>query len=179
MSKYIIEVDDNAVASANGCYTIVGTNNVLVSPNGLDGLEKYEETEDTVKENPFPQLGDRYFLIFPNGEIDSSRFEKDSYDINRMSIGNCFRTKEEAEFAVERLKVFAEMKKFAEPSDTKFDGEKGHYYINYNIVGESLDVGAINTMRCGELYFKSYERARECINVVGEDRIKKFYIGIE
>lgn len=40
MSKYIIEVDDNAVAD-NSCYPIVGTNSVLVSTNGLDGLEEW------------------------------------------------------------------------------------------------------------------------------------------
>lgn len=179
MSKYIIEVDDNAVANASNCYHIVGTNSVLVSTDGLDGLEKYEETEKTVKELTFPQFGDEYFIICSNGDVDSSTYEEDSYDTNRMSIGNFFRTREEAEFAVERLKVLDEMRKFAEPSDTKWNGNTRHYYICYDIEDKRLRVDNHTLMWGGEICFESDKRANDCIEAVGEDRIKKFYIGVE
>lgn len=172
MSKYIIEIDDNAVA--NGCYTIVGTNNVLVSPNGLDTLEKYEEsTEETVK------IGDQYFLIDSDGCINCTTYENDNFDVNRMKIGNFFRTKGQAEFAVERLKVLAEMRVFAEPFNTKFNNVKVHYYIYYDNVNKKLEIDNVRSIHCGELYFESYEIAKECIDIVGADRIKKFYIGVE
>lgn len=178
MSKYIIEIDENAVA--NGCYTIVGTNNVLVSPNGLDELEKYEEdTEETVKELDFPQLDDGYFVIYADGCVGHSIYENDDADFGRMEMGNCFRTEEEAKFEVERLKVLAEMKKFAEPFDTKWDGEKFHFYIYCDVNDKCLRVDGYTVARSGELYFKSEEKAWECVKAVGEDRIKKYYLGVE
>lgn len=178
MSKYIIEVDDNAVS--NGCYSIVGTNNVLVSPNGLDELQKYEESvEEVEEEQTFPQIGDIYYCLLRNGAIDNCAWADDSYDRKTISIGNCFHTKEEAEFALERLKVLAEMRKFAEPFDTKWDGDTRHYYIYYGVKSKSLDID-YHVAKCGgEIYFESGHKANECIKAVGEDRIKKYYLGVE
>jgi len=173
MSKYIIEINDNAVAN-NSCYQIVGTNSVLVSTDGLDGLEKYEEdAKETVK------IGGQYFLIDSDGYINCTTYENDNFDINRMKIGNFFRTKGQAEFVVERLKVLAEMRVFAEPFNTKFDNVKKHYYVYYDNANRRLEVDNVRSIRCGELYFESQEKAKECIDIVGEDRIKKFYIGVE
>jgi hypothetical protein len=173
MSKYIIEVDDNAVPNASNCYHIVGTNSVLVSTDGLDGLKKYEETDDTVK------IGDQYFLIDSDGYINCTTYENDNFDINRMKIGNFFRTKGQAEFVVERLKVLAEMRVFAEPFNTKWDGITPHYYILRDYDDGCIKVDDHFIMRSGEFYFESEERALECIRAVGEDRIKKYYIGVE
>ena len=174
MSKYIIEINDNAVPSASNCYHIVGTNSVLVSTDGLDGLKKYEE-----KDNSLPQLGDGYFVIYNDGCVGRSTYENDCTDLARIEMGNCFSTEEEAKFALERLKVLAEMRKFAEPFNTKFNNVKGHYYIYYDSVNRKLAVDSVRSIRCGELYFESQEKAKECINTVGEDRIKKFYIGVK
>lgn len=173
MSKYIIEINDNAVQSASNCYHIVGTNSVLVSTDGLDGLEKYEE-----KDNSLPQLGDRYFVIYNDGCVGRSTYENDCTDLTRIEMGNFFRTEKEAEFAVERLKVLAEMRKFAEPFDTKWDGITPHYYILRDYDDDCIKVDDHFLMRSGEFYFESEERALECIDVVGADRIKKFYFGV-
>lgn len=173
MSKYIIEINDNEVPSASNCYTIVGTNSVLVSTDGLDGLEKYEE-----KDNSLPQLGDGYFVIYNDGCVGRSTYENDCTDLARIEMGNCFSTEEEAKFAVERLKVLAEMRKFAEPFDTEWNGAH-HYYIYCNSANGQVEVDEYVMMHGGDIYFESYERARECINIVGEDRIKKYYIGVE
>ena len=174
MSKYIIEIDDNTVANASNCYHIVGTNSVLVSTDGLDGLEKYEE-----KDNPLPQLGDGYFVIYNDGCVGRSTYENDCTDLNRIEMGNFFRTEEEAEFAIERLKVLVEMKKFAEPFDAKWDDGTRHWFIYYSISCKCLDVDNNAIMRCGKLYFKSDKSARDCIEAVGEDRIKKYYLGVK
>jgi hypothetical protein len=174
MSKYIIEINDNAVPSASNCYHIVGTNSVLVSTDGLDGLKKYEE-----KDNSLPQLGDGYFVIYNDGCVGRSTYENDCTDLARIEMGNCFRTEKEAEFAVERLKVLAEMKKFAEPSDTKWDGNTRHYFICYDIEDKCLRVDNHTLMWGGEICFESDKRAKECIDIVGKDRIKKYYIGVE
>ncbi len=178
MSKYIIEVDDNAVA--NGCYSIVGTNNVLVCPNGLDKLQKYEEpVEKLEEENPWPQIADKYYCISGNNVVSEHLLDGCGFGRAHMRIGNCFRTKEEAEFMVERLKVLAEMRKFAEPFDAKWDGNTPHCIILSSVNDKHLEVHHHYLMRGGEFYFESKEKAEECIKAVGEDRIKKYYLGVE
>jgi hypothetical protein len=175
MSKYIIEVDDNAV---DGLFKAKGFNTLVFDQNGLDKLQKYEEP---VKEQFFPQLGNMYYTIaIDNNEvIRCFQWDDDAVDFGRMSIGNCFRTKEEAEFAVERLKVLAEMRKFAEPFNTKWDCKTCHYFIYIDINTNELIVNHNIFTRNNKFYFSSRERAKECIKAVGEDRIKKYYLGVE
>ena len=84
----------------------------------LDELrKKYEELgamikayEEQQEEAEFPKEGDTYYFINPNGSIQPETYELE-YDREAYLIGNCFRTKEEAEFAVEQLKVIAEQRK--------------------------------------------------------------------
>lgn len=175
MSKYIIEVEDNAV---DGLFKAKGFNTLVFDQNGLDKLQKYEEPEQEAKdEQAWPQFGDEYYTLCGDTVINRYSWDNDMWDKDRASIGNCFRTKEEAEFVLERLRVLAKMQKFAEPFGAKWYGNAGHYYIFYSGRDKCLDVDNNLLMRSSKLYFTSEKRARECIEAVGEDRIKKFYIG--
>jgi hypothetical protein len=44
MSKYIIEVDDNAIA--DGVYKIINSDVLLIAQNGLGSLQKYGKDEN-------------------------------------------------------------------------------------------------------------------------------------
>lgn len=177
MSKYIIEVDDNAV---DGLFKVKGFNTLVFDQDGLDRLQKYEEVvEDAKKGLPFPQLGDQYWYICSNGVVSSSIYDGLTVDQGRMLFGNCFPTEEETKFAAEKLNVLTEMSKFAEPFGMKWDGETYHYYIFYSIRDKCVDVDDNLLMRSGKLYFTSEKRARQCIEAVGEDRIKEFYFGVK
>ena len=70
------------------------------------------------------------------------------------------------------------MKKFAEPEDREWDGKNKHWTIfsEYGCVYAYYYTSQKN-LSC--IYFESYEKAKECIKVIGEDRIKKFYTGIK
>lgn len=177
MSKYIIEVDDNAV---DGLFRAKGFNTLVFDQNGLDKLQKYEESvEEVEEEQPFPQRGDEYYTIKGDSIIHCCTWLNDVIDCGRMSIGNCFHTIEEAKFAIERLKVLTEMRNFAEPFDTKCDDGKRHYYMYYNFMEKHIGISKHTLTRCSGLYFESEEKAKECIKSVGEDRIKKYYLGVE
>ena len=86
-------------------------------------------------ETPFPQNGDEYYLIYSDGEISHTSYCSENYPIDRkrLSLGNIFKTREEAEFEVERLKVLHEMKQFEEPKDYEWgDNDNPHYYIYWS-----------------------------------------------
>lgn len=177
MSKYIIEVEDDAV---DGLFKAKGFNTLVFDQNGLDKLQKYEEPiEEVEEEQPWPQCGDTYYFMYGSGLINCTSYNNTTGSDDYVAIGNFFRTREEAEFALERLKVLEEMRKFAEPFGTRWDGETAHYFIYIDDIRDELCFGYNKTTRHDEFYFSSNAKAMECVKAVGKDRIKKYYLGVE
>src|SRR5699024_8225229 len=78
--------------------------------------QRIAELEEQVKEEQeFPQDGDGYWFITDRGMVFDSKFENKKSDRDSLEIGNFFKTKEQAEFAVEKLKVEAELRKYSRP----------------------------------------------------------------
>ena len=139
--------------------------------------ERIAELEELAKEEQeFPQDGDGYWYIDDYGYILSEKWDGLDFEEFRLEIGNVFKTKEQAEFAAEKLKVEAELRKFSRPF------EKGEYnsYIFFYIDGDYLEVGyKVSTPSQGAIYFESEEKAHQAIESVGEERIKKYIFGEE
>lgn len=143
----------------------------------LDDFDKRVEALQA-EEQEFPQDGDEYWYIDSEGWIDGpcEYLSGDDWDVERLLIGNVFKTKAEAEFAVEKLKVEAELREFGKPFES---GD-----VNYCILGD-LEGGRVAVM-CraylptqGTIYFESAEKAQQAIEEIGEDRIKKYIFGVE
>ena len=156
-------------------------------------MEKYGEYEVKegfieLLEKPKPKsvwdlkYGDRYFFLTASGIVQGGIWRNDSSDFNRLRIGNTFLTVEDAEFARERLKVIAELKKYAkEFSDEDWARYNSvqKYYIYYNWSNGKVFVNYNYFTSYGnQLLFESGEKAQEAIAAVGEDRIKKYYFGV-
>ena len=60
-----------------------------------------------------PGLEEGYYCINKLGRVQYYISDDDKADEILYEIGNCFKTKEEAEFALERQKVIIELKRFA------------------------------------------------------------------
>lgn len=130
------------------------------------------------------KYGDIYFFLTASGSCTGGTFgEDDTGDtgFTRRSIGNMFLTIEDAKFASERLNVIAELKKYAkEFSDEEWmnkDLRKYHIGFDYGYGGISCYIS--NRRRYSEIYFESSEKAQEAIESVGEDRVKKYYLGVK
>ena len=119
-----------------------------------------------------PAFPEKYYSIFHNGLPVLENWSGYSNDEREYEIGNIFRTRTEAEFEAERLKVLAEMREWA-----------GDYNDGYSLV---YDVGkervcyvpASERLVYGEMRFTTEEDAEGCIEAVGVDRIKKYYFMI-
>ena len=140
--------------------------------------ERIAELENQAKEErEFPQEGDSFYSISETGNIEGGMIWGGyPVDMNRMAMGNIFKTKQQAEFAVEKLKVEAELQKFGRP----FKEDEYNYFIQIhpshnNIVVESDDFYQTQ----GTIYFESTAIANEATDTVGEDRIKKYLFGVE
>ena len=139
--------------------------------------ERITELEELAKEEQeFPQDGHWYWYITSDAGVGMSSWGEFEFEKEQLSIGNIFRTKQEAEFAVEKLKVEAELRKFSRP----FKEDEYNYFIQIhpshnNIVTESDDYYQTQ----GTIYFESTTIANEAIDTVGEERIKKYIFGVE
>ena len=103
----------------------------------LKALKKrIAELEELAKEErEFPQDGDVYWYINPLGFAFHDEWSGFITEGHKIEIGNIFKTKEQADFAVEKLKVEAELRKFSRP----FEYGKFNYYLFLNIKSDSLD----------------------------------------
>lgn len=137
-----------------------------------DRLNKIENEAESENED-IPKIGDVYYYIDDTGNINSSIYQMTIEDEDRIKIGNYFKTKEEAEFESERLKVIAEMKKYAR----KFVKGEINYCVYYDYNGKSA-VDYWTDVKSGLLYFDK-ENIKRCRETVGDDRIKKYYLMVE
>lgn len=67
-------------------------------------VTEYNETDGKGYEKPWPQNNDKYLCIDSAGCINEYDYDNDYMDEVRREFGNFFRTREEAEAALERVK---------------------------------------------------------------------------
>jgi hypothetical protein len=119
-----------------------------------------EELEKRLKfvEKEWPQEGDRYYFVSASGDIGALNFCGDACDQWNAQMGNLFRTKEEAEWYKEHLKVCAELRRMA-------DGSVNDHVFIY------MHDGYIES----PYIFASDESAQKAIDTIGEERLKKYW----
>lgn len=69
-----------------------------------EAVADYNETDGKGCEPRWPSVGDKYFCIAVDGKLDRLTFDRSEIDRKIQDFGNFFRTKEEAEAALERVK---------------------------------------------------------------------------
>ena len=152
--------------------------------NKIDELEmKIKELSEEIerlkaeKENEVwePEYGERYYYIAGHGYVESDTRGRNYWYDTRYAIGNVFRTQEEAEFRAEQLKVEAELRRFARP----FVEGEGNFMFTYNHGRDEILTDYFEYTQYINIHFASREIAQKAIDTVGEERIKKYYFGVE
>jgi hypothetical protein len=129
-----------------------------------------------------PEVWEKYYTV-DRGK--SYIWKDDIIDRFNYTIGNCFKTQEEAEFALERLKVIAEMKRYiAEHDDVELDWDNPNqlkYYLAFNRRSGAIDYASIISMQAVEasLCTSVGSVLLGMIKEIGQDRIKRYYFGVE
>ncbi len=122
-----------------------------------------------------PAEEERYWCIDNNGWALTSNWKDDASDRSRLEIGNVYKTREEAKFECERLKVLAIMKKYSRP----FVQGDENYYMELNHKRDNIEVSSYFLYDSGVYHFESEEMAQRAIDEIGKDRLKKYYFRIE
>lgn len=137
----------------------------------------------SVKKSVFkPVRGTWYFYISAGGDINKAYWKDDDMDKSTYALGNYFAKKAEAEFAIEKQKVLIGLKRYAldhnecEINLGNFNQPK--YCIYYNWVIAQIEISSYyGESDIGQIYFTSREIAKNAIEEIGADRIKKYLFG--
>lgn len=178
-------------------YWFIKDNKVFVKNIGCSSLKKkfsqvdigYTATDDweVVEESKTwePKEREPYYYVENNGETLGDCNSNHQVDKDRICLGNCFKTQEEAKHMVEKLKVINELKKFAlENNEAEIDWENRRqtkYLITYDYVCKELEIAYYYYTQYlpFNIYFTSREITQKAIETIGEDRIKKYYFDVE
>lgn len=172
-------------------YKLIGDNmyyaNKLIASNVSVENALANDWEVVVEKNKIkvlePSLGDLYYYINSNGDIKFSYYNTRSID--KRCIGNFFKTDEEAEHMVEKLKVIRELQDFAlEHNDEEIDwvdNEQDKWAICYDIEDKEIAYESGKKIKSVpfNVYFATEQDCERAIKTIGEDRIKKYYFDIE
>ena len=141
-------------------------------------LKLVEKGQSDVK-GEWPQEGDYYYFLTSNDYIDDYIEEEhwygDEVDRFHYDVGNCFRTKEEAERYSEHLKVCAELRRMA-------DGNvgDGHWHeIVYNAQFDVITTCEHINYGFAPYNFATKDSAQKAIDTIGEERLKKYWFRVE
>lgn len=157
-------------------------NNITVNMENLSEEEREQLMKIIKKSNGSkrniwkPEYDEWYFYVSGYGIVGSNVWINDYIDNGYYEIGNCFKTEEEAKFALEKRRVEVELQRFAEENNECDTGVR--YFISYNLDSE-ITVDQIYGVRLKGIYFSSKEVAENAIWAIGKGRLKKYYLGIE
>ncbi len=145
----------------------------------------YEVDEEKLKEFLTPpkpktvwdlEYHDAYYNITADGHVYANSWDNCEVDSYIRNIGNCFLTKEEAKFEVERRKVEAILLKYGRREFKQ--GEENHY-MYCNLLESSIEFDCYKDIQHqGIIYFDTEKLSQQAIEEAGEDNIKKYIFGV-
>lgn len=156
--------------------------NVELTPEQEKQIKNYLGIKDSKRWEP--KNGEKYWYVMGDGDITDTHWSSYcSIDDDHFAMSNCFKTKEEAEFAAEKIKVYLELKNFADENNDPIDwhdGRSAKHIITYCNVEKRICIDCWSTTQfMGCIYFSSKELAKQAVAKVGGDRIKKYLFGVE
>lgn len=135
----------------------------------LKAKQKAEKIKDADK--PWPRTDDTYLTIQSGCEVKEDVWWGLGYDHDRKSIGNVFRSEEEARRAVLRLKA---RKKFLDHGGHEgLDGYRGQrpWYVYPQDGCIELMIGRAGGIDAFTIWFDTQEAAREAVKNLTSDEV--------
>lgn len=127
------------------------------------------------------EKGDSYYYSYSSGEIVSAYDSCDSRATSQYNIGNYFRTREEAEKTIEKIKIYTQLKDlvlrlnkgeeidWADEDQAKYciyyDNHRKKIYTTCNYYSEEL----------GQIYCLDENFSEKATQEIGEENLKKLF----
>ena len=152
----------------------------------IEKYKGYEVDEEKLKEFLVPpkpktvwdlKIGDRYWFLDSYGTVRDCVLGNGVIDNGRRAIGNCFLTRGEAQFEVERRKVKTILLKYGR---RKLKYSEDNYYMDRGDSEQPFEIYYCSYSQTqGVIYFDTEELCQKAIEEAGEDNIKKYIFGVD
>ena len=130
-------------------WTIIDKN-----PNIL--TDWFEEIKEQTRWKP--EKFQKYYFSDNDGSVGYNRWDGDHIDRNRLEIGNCFQTEEEAKRVAEYLKALAVVRGDV---TTRFVKSRDNWYVYYDTDSNSLESSISRSMLDNGIFGLPYFATRE------------------
>lgn len=142
--------------------------------------DKEEQKKKETKNHWKPITSEKYFFTYSDGDVDSVIWTENKADKGRYGPRNVFRTKEDAEFEVERRKIIAELQNYADDHNGEITHPSDAFWIAFDEDDMSITVETDSYLPpVGAVLFSNADTACNAIEEIGEDRIIKYMFGID
>lgn len=121
-----------------------------------------------------------YWYMNTYGEVDSVEELKDRTDNGRYEIGNYYETREEAEKAEEKLKIYMQLNDLAlrlnNGKKIDWNDEQEKYHIYYDYKDDKLEsVYNLNFKEIGQIYCLDENILEVAKKEIGEENLRKLF----
>ena len=124
-----------------------------------------------------PKLDEIYYYVRDTGYVSDNIWRTGGDWLGRYSLGNCFKTREEAEFALEKQKVIVELERYALKHNDPT--KEPTWELGYNRKEKAIHSIEYIDNFVSSIRFTSSNLVDEAIETIGEDRLIKYYFGIQ
>lgn len=142
-------------------------------PNILD--EWFEKISEEPKTMYDLERGDRYYIVLPNGDIESDLWTNSLFDIERRDMGSICLTEEEAIKVRDYCKARAILKRDAKGFKPKW-GKEWSWGVIFNDAGGTLNA-CMQQDNDGTIRFETEADTKESIHK--HEKEWKTYLGVE
>ena len=129
-----------------------------------------------------PKSGEKYWLVDAGGWVNDFIWENDRVDEYQLSLGNVYKTREEAAMALDFQTRKANLIKEIEDSSEVIDWESGRqskYSISYSHADGSVSYGSWNTVQYQGMVYTTNSQFLEDLIVTREDEVKELLFDIK
>lgn len=121
-----------------------------------------------------------YYLCSDNNGIYSKTNGYSYNDKCKIDIGNCFKTKKEAQHMIQKIHIITQLRKL---SNINFNdtSDEAHYAIAYDVEANEItfNVSYYYKDLPFNIYFVTKEDCQKAIETIGEENLKKYYFDIK
>ena len=139
-------------------------------------VDKEEQKKKETKKRWKPNDNDKYFYPSAFGEICYMSWKDGNcFDEGHYNFHNVFKTREEAEFELERRKIMVELQNYADDHNGEITNPSDAFWIAFDEDDMSITVEMESYLPpVGAVLFSDADTAYDAIEAIGEDRILKY-----
>ena len=129
-------------------------------------------------------IGNDGGIVYLNDDYDDDEYNENKYyNEFHYNMGNYFKTKEEAEFAIQKQLIYQQLKDYALEHNIKeidWNNQQSKWIIKYDNDCKRIKYCFVtSTIYINQIYFTSEEIAIAAVEAIGESNIKKYLFGVE